>query len=127
MLSLQKVYKRLYEKVIHIPNKFDYELSAAILNSGEYAVARCRRGTGEYFEREHHLRQMYGKFKPITPELFTNYYYFLLRENSMHTYELQKLVNTAEETGLRRFWQEDVSFQCLLPQNLFYVCFFGRD
>lgn len=92
-----------------ISNRSDYELSRTLLSSREYAVARYRRINGDYFEDEEYLQQMQGKYKPITPELFTNYYYILLRKNSMHTYQLQELVRTAEEAGLMRFWEEDVS------------------
>lgn len=107
-LFLQYVYRTLYEKCTVISNRSDFILSETLLSSGEYAVARYRRSNGDYNEDSTHLKQMHRKFKPVTPELFTNYYYILLRKNSMHTYELQRLVQSAEESGLMKFWEEDV-------------------
>lgn len=105
----RKVYKTLYDKIYLIPNNTDFELSKRLLYSGKYAVARYRRVTGGYYEFEEHLIQMHGRYKPITPMLFTNYYYFTIRKNSMHTMELGKIVENAFEAGLLEFWEADVS------------------
>ncbi|XP_065161853.1 uncharacterized protein [Atheta coriaria] len=102
------VYATLSEKIVLIENNDDYELSEQMLSSKKFAVARFRRSNGAYYEQYQHLLQMYKRYKPIKPELFTDYLYISLRKHSMHTPEMLKLKNTAEETGLMKVWEEQV-------------------
>lgn len=104
----------MYKKSFEIANNTDYALSENLLSSRKYAVGRYRRNNGQYYEDEEHLEQMYKKFKPVTPELFYDHYYIMLRHSSIHTPLLKNLVMNAKEVGLMKVWEDQVINKLLL-------------